>query len=57
MDTQDLIHADGIEKYSVKELLCISDKAEAHVSNKTQKRLGQVATDGELNRRKDIIRV
>ena len=54
IDSQNLIHADGMEKYSVKELLCISDEegSEASVSNKTQKRFGQVATDSEQNRRK-----
>jgi hypothetical protein len=51
---QDRIHADGVEKYSVKELLCISDEEgpEASVRNKTRNRFGHVATDSELNRRK-----
>jgi hypothetical protein len=46
IDTQDRIHADGIEKYSVKELLCTSDEEgpEASVSNKTRNRFEQVAT-------------
>ena len=54
IDTQDLIHADGIEKYSVEEILCMSDEeaSENSVSNKTRNRFGQVATDSELNRGK-----
>ena len=46
IDTQDRIHVDGIEKYSVKELLCTSDEEgpEASVSNKTRNRFEQVAT-------------
>ena len=48
---QDRIHADGVEKYSVKELLCISDEEgpKASVRNKTRNRFGHVATDSELN--------
>ncbi|CAB3996394.1 Hypothetical predicted protein [Paramuricea clavata] len=54
IDTKDLIHADGVEKYSVVELLCISDEEgpEASVSNKTRNRFEQATTDSELNRRK-----
>lgn len=54
IDTQDLIDAVDIEKYSVRELLCISDAEgpESSVVNEKPNRFGQVVTESELNKRK-----